>query len=130
MLSVLNPISESRPCTSSSSSPGSEIGKTVESWQQQEVADWLEEIGMKEYQVYTEKMLASLERNVLCMQDLFDEHAVESGRGLLRLEEDHLKEMGVAKVGHRLQLCEHLRELRRAARVSVGGLDMDCLLSQ
>ena len=50
---------------------------------------------------------------------------------LLRIpEEKHLKEMGVAKVGHRLQFCERLRELRKAAKMTVGGLDMDSLLSQ
>ena len=64
------------------------------------------------------------------MQDSFQKHAIESGRQLLQLKEDHLKEMGVGKVGHRLRLCEHLRELRRLAEVTADGVDMDSLLSQ
>ena len=64
------------------------------------------------------------------LQSSFDEHGVWSGRSLLLLEEAHVKEMGVVKVGHRLELCDRLRELRRAAKVVAGGIDVECLLSQ
>ena len=65
-----------------------------------------------------------------CLQAMFEEHGVESGRGLLQLEEAHLKEMGVSKVGHRLELCEQLRELRGMAGATPSGEDMERLLSQ
>jgi hypothetical protein len=105
MLSVQHIIPEGR-LNSCSSSPG------VAAWGWEEVAAWLTEIGMQQY------------------QDSFQKHAIESGRELLQLKEGHLKEMGVGKVGHRLRLCEHLRELRRLAKVTADGVDMDSLLPQ
>ena len=70
------------------------------------------------------------QRTCCGLQSMFEEHGVWSGRGLLQLEEAHLKEMGVVKVGHRLELCDRLRELCRVAKVVTGGVDMECLLSQ
>ena len=64
------------------------------------------------------------------MQGSFEKHAIESGRELLQLKEEHLKEMGVGNVGHRLRLCEHIRELRRSAKVTADGEDMNHLLTQ
>ena len=61
---------------------------------------------------------------------MFEEHGIETGHVLLQLEEEHIKEIGVVKVGHRLLLCEQLRELRRLAKAAVGGVDMESLLSQ
>ena len=58
------------------------------------------------------------------------EHAIETGSGLLQLQESHLKEMGVTKIGHRLHLCDQLRELRRKAKVTADGVEIDHLLSQ
>ena len=55
---------------------------------------------------------------------------MESGRCLLRLQEAHLKEMGVAKVGHRLELVDRISELRSAAGVVGESLDIDCLLTK
>lgn len=55
---------------------------------------------------------------------------MESGHCLLQLEEDHVKEMGVVKVGHRLWLCRQLSELRRSAKVMVSGVDIEHFLSQ
>ena len=49
------------------------------------------------------------------LQQNFKDHAIRSGRLLLSLEESHLKEMGVVKVGHRLEIMEGIRELRREA---------------
>lgn len=46
---------------------------------------------------------------------MFSEHAIRSGRLLLALEESHLKEMGVVKVGHRLDILEAIHALRREA---------------
>jgi hypothetical protein len=49
------------------------------------------------------------------VQPTFTEHAIRSGNLLLSLEESHLKEMGVVKVGHRLELVEAIHGLRREA---------------
>ena len=46
---------------------------------------------------------------------MFRQHAVRSGKLLLALEEDHLKEMGVVTVGHRLEMMESIHELQREA---------------
>ena len=57
---------------------------------------------------------------VLCMlfctvQPFFKEHAIRSGRLLLSLEETHLKEMGVGRVGDRLGIMEAVHQLRTEA---------------
>ena len=49
------------------------------------------------------------------LQQNFKEHAIQSGSLLLALEESHLKEMGVVKVGHRLGIMEAINHLRREA---------------
>lgn len=61
---------------------------------------------------------------------LFEEHGVDSGRSVLQLKEEHVKEMGVTKVGHRLHLCGQITELRRSAKLAISGVDMEQLLSQ
>ena len=48
----------------------------------------------------------------------------------MRLQEAHLKEMGVAKVGHRLELAARVSELRRAAGVTGDGIDVHSLLAK
>lgn len=52
---------------------------------------------------------------IICIQPLFREHAISSGWLLMRLEESHLKEMGVSKVGHRFCLVQAIRQLRKDA---------------
>ena len=47
------------------------------------------------------------------LQPNFTEHAIRSGNLLLMLEESHLKEMGVVKIGHRLELMEAIHGLQR-----------------
>ena len=49
------------------------------------------------------------------MQDLFKEHSIRTGQLLLSLEESHLREMGVIKVGHRLEIMEGIYQLRKEA---------------
>ena len=49
------------------------------------------------------------------VQPMFKEHSIRSGRLLLSLEESHLKEMGVARVGHRLEIMEGLHQLQTEA---------------
>ena len=49
------------------------------------------------------------------LQGLFKEHSIRTGRLLLSLEESHLQEMGVAKVGHRLEIMEGINQLRKEA---------------
>ena len=87
------------PSSSSSSSPSS---SSVLHWGQEEVYKWLTDVGMVDEIPH------------------FTEHAVTSGRILLQLTEDHLKEMGVRKVGHRITLCTRLNELRREEGITLG----------
>ena len=49
------------------------------------------------------------------LQHNFTDHAIRSGSLLLSLEESHLKEMGIVKVGHRLEIMEAIHKLRREA---------------
>ncbi len=60
------------------------------------------------------------------------DHAINSGRVLLSLTEHHLREMGVAKVGHRLELLGCLEELRmKAGLVALEGIvDLGKLVQQ
>jgi len=44
---------------------------------------------------------------------MFKEHEINSGSTLLSLTEEHLKEMGITKVGHRLKLANLLETLRK-----------------
>lgn len=88
------PLSSAGTCSDSSLTP----------WSEKEVAEWLKELGLAEY------------------LPIFEEHQVLSGRILMQLTEEHLKEMGVRKVGHRLALLGSLDELkRREAWGSVSG---------
>lgn len=67
------------------------------------------------------------------MQTVFADHDIASGRVLVSLTEDHLKEMGVARVGHRLELMGHLEELRRGAGLvprEVALMDVSTLLQR
>lgn len=66
-------------------------------WDDADIDSWLDEIEMTEY------------------NSLFKQQAITTGRRLLSLTEDHLKEIGVSKVGHRLELQSHIDELRKAA---------------
>ena len=49
------------------------------------------------------------------LQQNFKDHSIRTGNILLTLEESHLKEMGVLKVGHRLEIMEGIHSLRREA---------------
>ena len=44
---------------------------------------------------------------------MFKAHSIRCGESLLALQEDHLKEMGVSSVGHRLELVKAIEELRK-----------------
>ena len=66
-------------------------------WTFDNIHDWLHELHLGEY------------ANDFYLQ------AVTSGKILLQLSQEDLKEMGVKKVGHRLTLCNALDELRNAA---------------
>ena len=65
-------------------------------WDDAEVDSWLDEIGMNEH------------------KSLFKQQAITSGRRLLSLTEEHLKEIGVV-VGDRIELMFHIDELRKTA---------------
>jgi len=66
-------------------------------WDDGDIDSWLESINMKEY------------------EDLFKQQAITTGRRLLSLTEEHLKEIGIVTVGHRLELSHHINKLRKAA---------------
>ena len=65
-------------------------------WDAADIDSWLEEVDMKEY------------------KSLFKQQAVTTGRRLLSLTEEHLKEIGVV-VGHRVELMFHIDDLRKTA---------------
>ena len=73
------------------------IDHPVLSWTFDNIRDWLHELHLGEY------------KNNFYLQ------AVTSGKILLQLSQEDLKEMGVNKVGDRLTLCNALDELRSAA---------------
>ena len=66
-------------------------------WDSMDIDSWLEEIDMTDY------------------KHLFKQQEITTGRRLLSLQEEHLKEIGVIKVGHRLELSFQIDELRKAA---------------
>lgn len=70
----------------------------VAKWSRDDVVGWLAEVGMSSY-----------------AQLVVEEHAVTSGAVLLQLTEEHLKEMGVWSVGHRLEMVGALERLRLEA---------------
>ena len=67
-------------------------------WGEEEVSRWLQDSGMA-----PEEM------------QLFAAHDINSGSILLQLTEEHLKEMGVKKIGRRILLTTKLNELRKEA---------------
>ena len=125
-----------RSSSSEAGSPTAHVHSVLQ-WTKEDVEAWLAEAGMEEYLVSSHVprggalSLAqpSLSRHTHA-QSLFREHGLESGRGLVRLQETHLKEMGVAKVGHRLELAARVSELRRAAGVTGDGVDVHSLLAK
>lgn len=66
-------------------------------WDSTDIDTWLEDIELKGYKM------------------LFKQHAITTGRRLLSLTEEHLKEIGVFTVGDRLELTLHIDELRKSA---------------
>ena len=60
---------------------------------------------------------------LLPIQGVFEEHAVDRGCVLLCLEEGHLREMGVGRVGHRLLLMDAIATLREQGGHVTRGVD-------
>jgi len=87
---------------------------TVLQWDEDDIEKWLVEVNMASY------------------LELFKEHVINSGHRLLSLTEDNLKEMGVKKIGDRVDLSYHIGKLRkRAGWVSRAGfVDIPDLLHQ
>ena len=83
--------------SSSRASDGIGFDAVVLHWDSMDIDSWLEEIDMTDY------------------KHLFKQQEITTGRRLLSLQEEHLKEIGVIKVGHRLELSFHIDELRKAA---------------
>ena len=65
-------------------------------WTFSEITTWLQSLGLEEY-----------------IPD-FQLHAITSGEILLELHEEHLKELGVVKIGHRVLLQKKIRELGKS----------------
>ena len=84
-------------CQNGKASPSdvAEPDDTVAKWNQDDILGWLAEIGMSSYQAM-----------------FVEDHCVTSGDVLLRLTEEHLKEMGIKTVGHRLKIVNALESLR------------------
>ena len=65
-------------------------------WDATDIDSWLEEVGMIEY------------------SSLFKQQSITTGRRLLSLTEEHLKEMSIV-IGHRVELLFHIDKLRKGA---------------
>ena len=76
---------------------------TIRTWGWEEIKEWTE-------RTFDEGICEMV-------QGVFESHDVQRGCVLLRLEEEHLKEMGLNKVGSRLIVLEAIEELRRLAGV-------------
>lgn len=116
---ILAPVHERQP--SPQISPGSEsplIDFNIKTWEQEDIRTWLsDEVQLPD----TDNVLRK-----------FDEQNIDRGSVLLRLNEEHLKEMGIAKVGDRLALLEALDDLRKRAGLvpSVTHVEVDTLVDQ
>lgn len=103
------------------SRPSSRIGydlngvdASILHWDDGDIDSWLDDIDMKDYKW------------------LFQQQAITTGRRLLSLTEEHLKEIGVVIIGHRLELSYHIDELRKSAGwISTAAfVDVPTLLNQ
>ena len=102
--SLLDSISDRRlerytRSNSTDSCDANDFDATVLQWDSADIDSWLEEIGMGGYDY------------------LFKQQGITTGRRLLSLTEEHLKEIGksIITVGNRLELLFHIDELRKAA---------------
>ena len=103
--SLLDLIGDRRVMRSTSNSWGSQsydsndFDSAVLQWGSTDIDSWLEEIGMAGYDF------------------LFRQQNITTGRRLLSLTEEHLKEIGkgMITVGNRLEILFHIDELRKAA---------------
>ena len=116
---ILAPVHERQP--SPQIYPASEtppIDFSIKTWGREDIRTWLSD----------EVQLPDAD-SVL---RIFDEQNISKGSVLLRLEEEHLKEMGIAKVGDRLALLEALDDLRKRAGLvpSVAHVEVDTLVDQ
>ena len=94
------------------------IDTSIRGWEWEDIKEWL-----------------SLEVHLPNTDDvvrIFKEQNINKGSVLLRLEEEHLKEMGIVKVGDRLSLLEALDDLRKRAGLvpSVAHIEVDLLMDQ
>ena len=94
------------------------IDTSIRGWEWEDIKEWL-----------------SLEVHLPNTDDvvrIFKEQNINKGSVLLRLEEEHLKEMGIVKVGDRLLLLEALDDLRKRAGLvpSVAHIEVDLLMDQ
>lgn len=94
------------------------IDSSIKGWEWDDIKDWLS----------AEVHLASTDY----VLSIFEEQNISKGSVLLRLEEEHLKEMGIVKVGDRLLLLEALDDLRKRAGLvpSVTHVEVDTLVDQ
>ena len=97
-LQVRNPLSNDCKFSKSVSSEASvPCTHPVFSWTFHDICDWLHELQLQEY------------------TDTFATHAITNGRTLLQLTQEHMKEMGISKIGHRVAVSNALDKLRSAA---------------
>ena len=94
------------------------IDSTIKGWEWEDIKEWL---SMEVHLSDTESIVR-----------IFNEQNINRGSVLLRLEEGHLKEIGVVKVGDRLLLLEALDDLRKRAGLvpSVSHVEVDMLVDQ
>ena len=90
------------------------VEEAIFGWKWADIAEWLSEQGLSNH------------------AQRFLNHKICSGRALLRVTEEHLKEIGVVVVGERLEVMDAVDRLRGRAGVSRLGafVDAPSLLEQ
>ena len=72
----------------------SEDNQFAQDWRLDQILSWLEQQDLSQY------------------QPLFEKHCITSGSVLLQVTEEHLLQMGITCVGHRLSLINAIDSLR------------------
>lgn len=95
-------------------SPSPINGGSVELWNTAEIVSWLHEQGLPQY------------------VDSFKDQFIISGSVLLQLTEEHLEQMGISCIGHRLMLINAIDQLRHKAGLlpSAKFVNVDYLLEE
>jgi mitogen-activated protein kinase kinase kinase len=77
-------------------------------WDEDKVADWLKRINCSQYvELFKRKYVISLH---WCILTTADNHI--NGENLMEMDQTHLKDMGIKKVGDRVRIGSQAKQLR------------------